>query len=114
MSKLTFDRFTKKNIHQGIHWKNCIGVGVPLKVLPRGSCRMLFTPLLRVKSENPMKLIQSGDSYTWKWHNWDGQENGKVLTTNGSDFMEISFADSKVSVSLEDHGKARAFNLKTA
>ena len=111
MSKLTFDRFTKKIFIKAsmekLYWCWCTVEGITSWFLQDA----IYTSTAG-EARKPNELIQSGDSYTWKWHNWDGQENGKVLTTNGSDFMEISFADSKVSVSLEDHGKAVLLILK--
>ena len=44
------------------------------------------------------EFIQSGDSYTWEWHNWDGQEKGEILEANGTNRIVFSFADGKVEV----------------
>ena len=43
--------------------------------------------IVRDKNENTEK----GDSYSWKWHNWDGQEEGKVVQANGKDFIQFTF-----------------------
>lgn len=46
------------------------------------------------------EFIQSGDSYTWRWHNWDGQESGEIIEANGTNKIVFSFADGKVEVEL--------------
>lgn len=46
---------------------------------------------------------KANDSYTWKWHNYDGEEKGKVITANGKDTIIFSFAgDTQVKVSLTE------------
>lgn len=68
----------------------------------------------RVATEN----FKADDSYSWKWHNWEGIEKGKVLQANGMDFLEFTFEHSTVSISFEPHEKAtllilRQFNIPT-
>lgn len=66
-----------------------------------------------MKLRAPSAFIQKADSYTWEWHNWDGQEKGTVLQANGVDYIEISFAgDCSVAVTLEDNGSAVLVTLK--
>jgi len=49
--------------------------------------------------------LNINDSYTWKWHNYDGEEKGTVKEANGSDTIIFSFAgDTNVKVSLEQKG----------
>lgn len=111
MSKLTFDCFTKKIFVKApmekLYW--CWGTadGITTWFLSKATYTSA-TGEERKSNEN----IQPGDSYAWEWHNWDGKEIGKVLKANGKDFLEISFADSKVSVELEDHRKAVLVTLK--
>ena len=51
------------------------------------------------KSRSADELIQPGDHYLWRWHNWDGQEEGEVVLANGKDELEFTFAGrSKVHV----------------
>lgn len=111
MKKLTFDCFTKK-----------IYVKAPVEQLYRcwGTTEGITSWFLRKaeyttidgKTRAPVELVQVGDSYVWEWHNWDGQEKGKVLQANGKDFLEISFADTcKVSIGMEDAGKATLLTL---
>ena len=111
MNKLAFDNFTKKIFIKApqdkIYW--CWAT-------PDGICSWFLSEAIYTSSEGLKRgadeYIQSGDSYTWKWHNWDGDEKGEVIQANGENFLEISFADSKVSVSLEDHEKAVLVILK--
>lgn len=37
------------------------------------------------------ELCKSGDSYRWRWHNWDGEHQGKVLECNGKDRLLLEF-----------------------
>lgn len=111
MSQLTFDSFTKKiyikSTLEKLYW--CWGTET-------GICSWFLRSAIYASTNGeqrkPEEHIQAGDSYTWMWHNWDGEEKGTVLKANGSDFMEISFADSKVSVSLEQHETAVLVSLK--
>ncbi len=111
MSNLSFDCFNKKIFIKAsmekLYW--CWGTSEGICAWFLSSA--IYTPANgqhRKADEN----IQAGDNYTWKWHNWDGEENGKVLKANGKDFLEITFADSKVSVSLEEHPTAVLVTLK--
>ena len=46
------------------------------------------------------------------WHNWDGQENGTILETNGRDLIRFSFAEScEVTITLEQREKAVLLSL---
>nr|WP_299175766.1 SRPBCC domain-containing protein [uncultured Allomuricauda sp.] len=111
MEKLTFDCFTKKVFIKApmekLYWCWGTSAGITSWFL-REANYVSDDGKNRALDEN----IQSGDNYTWKWHNWDGIEAGKVLKANGTDFLEISFADSKVSVSLENHETAVLLVLK--
>ena len=45
--------------------------------------------------------VNTNDLYTWKWHNYDGEEKGIVKEANGSDTIIFSFAgDTNVKVNL--------------
>ncbi|SNZ02063.1 SRPBCC family protein [Flagellimonas pacifica] len=111
MSKLTFDCFTKKIYIKAsvekLYWSWGTSEGITSWFLSEADYNSASGEK-RAIDEN----IQPGDAYTWKWHNWDSKEIGKVLKANGTDFLEISFADSKVSVSLEDYDKAVLLTLK--
>ena len=57
-----------------------------------------------IKAQN--KQLKANDSYTWKWHNYDGEEKGIVKEANGRDTIIFSFAgDTKVKVFLEEKDK---------
>lgn len=110
MSKLTFDSFTKKIFikvpKEKLYWCWGTSEGITSWFLSEA----IYT--VNGKQREPNENIQAGDEYIWRWHNWDGQEAGKVLQANGTDFLEISFANSKVSVTLEDHKNAVLLILK--
>ena len=112
MEKLTFDSFTKKIYIKApmdkLYW--CWGTA-------EGICSWFLRKATYTSgqgvSRSPQEYIQAGDSYTWEWHNWDGQESGKLLKADGQSYIEFSFAEvSKVSVSLETRGDAVLLTLK--
>lgn len=110
MSKLTFDQFTKKIFIKAPKEKLYWCWGTPEGIASWFLSEAVYTSNGKQREVN--EKIQAGDDYIWRWHNWDGQETGRVLQANGTDFLEISFANSKVSVSLEDHGNAVLLILK--
>ncbi|WP_394746787.1 SRPBCC family protein [Spongiimicrobium salis] len=111
MKKLSFDAFTKK-IHiktsmEKLYWAWGTAEGISSWFLKKAT---YSTPSgsYRTPSEN----IQAGDQYIWEWHNWDANEEGKVLQANEKDTIEISFADQcKVLVTLKDTGKSILLSL---
>jgi hypothetical protein len=56
--------------------------------------------------------ISPGYTFTWKWHNWDGQEDGKVIKANGKDFVQFTFADGLVDINLEEKNDLVIVTLK--
>ncbi|MGI9547706.1 MAG: SRPBCC family protein [Flavobacteriaceae bacterium] len=100
METLNFQSFTKK-----------IYIKAPLEKLywcwatTEGICSWFLEEAIYQpkdgKTRGASEMIQAGDSYTWRWHNWDGQEDGEILTANGNDAIEFTFAGkSRVSVQL--------------
>lgn len=63
---------------------------------------------------NDEETIQKGDRYVWKWHNWNGKEEGTILEANGKDFINFTFANDgcKVSVELKKVNNAVLVTLK--
>jgi len=61
---------------------------------------------------NASEFINPGDSYTWKWHNWDGKAESEITQANGKDFIEFSFEESMVSVHLEENNGVVIVTLK--
>ena len=56
--------------------------------------------------------VQAGDRYEWRWHNWDGAEQGEVRRANGQDELEFSFAGvSHVRINLEQGKQGVLLNL---
>ncbi|MEX0966215.1 MAG: SRPBCC domain-containing protein [Bacteroidia bacterium] len=48
------------------------------------------------------ELVKKGDAFTWKWHNWDFEENGIILKENGIDLISFTFGSGgNVIVNLE-------------
>lgn len=112
METLTFDSFTKKIYIKAplekLYWCWATKEGIESWFLRKAQ----FINK-EGKLRNSTEQIKAGDSYTWEWHNWDGQEKGSVLQANGKDFMEILFAaPSKVSVTLENKDSAVLVTLK--
>ena len=45
-------------------------------------------------NKNPRKkdeLVQRGDSFVWKWNNWDFKEEGRILSANSKDQISFTF-----------------------
>lgn len=52
-------------------------------------------------SRKPEEFVQAGDSFSWKWNNWNFNENGKILDANNKDKLSFTFgAAGNVHVSL--------------
>ncbi|MBS4035351.1 MAG: SRPBCC domain-containing protein [Ignavibacterium sp.] len=43
------------------------------------------------KQRQADELVQKGDSFLWKWNNWDFIEKGQVLEANGKDLISFTF-----------------------
>ena len=111
MSRISFDEFTKK-IHikttkEKLYWCWATSEGITSWFLSKAN----YTDTSGIVRK-PEEKIKVGDSYTWEWHNWEGQEKGNVLQANDKDYLEITFSSSKVSVHLEDVGSACLITLK--
>ena len=50
------------------------------------------------KLRNESSYIRAGDNYLWMWHGYEDKnaETGKILDTNGRDFIKFTFAGSCV------------------
>lgn len=52
------------------------------------------------------QLIQKGDTFKWKWHNWNFEESGSVLEANGKDEIAFTFGQGgNVRVNLKTVAK---------
>lgn len=112
MSEFTFDRFTKKIYIKApiekLYWCWSTKTGIETWFLQSATYKN------KAGGERmPEELIQVGDNYVWKWHNWNGKEEGTILQANGIDFLEFSFANDicKVSVTLEKKESAVLLTL---
>lgn len=103
MTPLTFEAFTKKIYIKApvktLYWCWATEEGITSWFL-----REAHYVSIEGTNRNATDPIQNGDRYTWKWHNWNGQESGSILQTNGKDFLEFSFANDvcTCSVTLEE------------
>lgn len=53
---------------------------------------------------HPKEGVETGDKFTWKWHNWNIIETGEILSANGKDFISFTFGDAgQVSVQINSH-----------
>ncbi len=52
------------------------------------------------------ELAQTGDTYLWEWHNWEGQHRGEVISANGKDEIVMTFDNSRLTIKVfEGRGK---------
>ena len=110
MSSLAFDHFVKKiyikSTIEKLYWCWATEDGLT----------SWFLREVTFKHDNTKieygAYVNAGDSYTWKWHNWDGQEDGKVLQANGKDFIQYTFADGIVDIHLEQFNDVVIVTLK--
>ena len=105
MESLAFDHFVKKIYIKApiekLYW--CWATSAGYETWFLRSCSFVRDGET-LKNED---FILPDDDYTWKWHNWDGAETGKVLEANGKDKVVLSFAgNNKVTVELKDVEKA--------
>jgi len=112
MTTRGFNSFTKKIYIKSditkLYWCWATAQGISKWFLRKAT---YLTPLGDTKP--PIEQIAKGDSYIWKWHNWDGQEEGKILAANGKDFLEFTFANNcGVSISMEPQGESVLLTLQ--
>lgn len=59
------------------------------------------------KKRDADEYVASGDSFTWKWNNWDFEEKGQILEANGNDKISFTFGrGGNVHIDLKERGKA--------
>ncbi len=111
MEELSFNSFTKKIFIKAsmekLYWCWATAEGICSWFLREAKYK---TEEGNIRTGND--FISTGDAYTWKWHNWDGEENGEVLAANGQDLVEFSFAASKVKVTLLEEGEKVLVSLE--
>lgn len=110
MKGLSFDQFIKK-----------IYIKAPLKKLywcwaTEDGLTSWFLREAKFNRENFTmaygEYMKPDDTFVWKWHNWDGQEEGQVVQANGTDFIQFTFAEGLVDVSLEEVNNKTLLTLK--
>lgn len=113
MTNLTFEAFTKKIYIKApvekLYWCWATEEGITSWFLEKAQYVSIDGT-----GRNAKNLIQKGDRYTWKWHNWNEQESGSILQANGKDFLEFSFANDvcKCSVTLEETNNLTLLTLR--
>lgn len=40
---------------------------------------------------DPDEQVRQGDSFSWKWNNWEFEEKGNILDANGKDLISFTF-----------------------
>ncbi|MDH3322893.1 MAG: SRPBCC domain-containing protein [Flavobacteriaceae bacterium] len=110
MAKLDWHSFTKKiHIHAAMDkiyrcWSTTEGISAWFL-----KDAIYIREGKQIPSDQP---VQEGDTYTWMWHNWDGQEAGKILKANGKDMIRFTFANTcTVTITLEQKDTAVLLSL---
>jgi len=110
MKNLVWNSFTKK-----IHIKATVQKLYWCWATEEGICSWFLKNAIYKRDGNkivPQEFIKKGDAYTWTWHNWDGQEEGKILEVKKDEFIRFSFAGScEVLVTLEQKEEAVLVSL---
>ncbi|NNF19139.1 MAG: SRPBCC domain-containing protein [Flavobacteriaceae bacterium] len=110
-TELSFDRFVKK-----IYLKAPLERIYHLWATEQGITSWFLRSAVYTDSagrkREPDDQLKAGDTYRWQWHNWEGEEKGGILSANGRDQLELSFADSKVSLRLEEKEDAVLLTLE--
>ncbi len=107
---LTFDQFTKK-----IYIKSSLQKLYWCWASQEGLESWFLREALFKRDEVPLdygEYVSPGDNFAWRWHNWDGQEDGKVMSTNGKDFIQYTFADGLLDIHLEEKNDLVIITLK--
>jgi len=110
MKGLSFDQFTKKIYIKApmkkLYWCWATEDGLTTWFLKEAKfSRKHFTM-------DYGEYTKPSDKFVWKWHNWDGQEEGEVIQANGKDFIQFTFAEGLVDVSLEEANDKTLLTLK--
>ncbi len=104
MNKVRFDCFTKK-IYIKAPLDRIFNCWATRQGLTSWFLSSAVYTAANGNERSPNEKVQQGDSYSWGWHNWDDKEEGRILETNGQDFIKFSFGEnSNVSVRLTDKG----------
>lgn len=112
METLNFHSFTKK-----------IYIKAPMEKLywcwatEAGICSWFLSEAVYTKKDGKRRdaseMIEAGDQYTWRWHNWDGKEDGEIIEANGVDELEFTFAGkSNVHIHLKPDAGAVLLSLR--
>lgn len=65
------------------------------------------------KQRKPEELVNKGDQFHWKWHNWDFTEEGQILEADGKDFISFTFGSGGiVDIKLKEKNGATEVILR--
>ncbi len=90
MKELSWDSFTKK-----IHIKTTTERLFKLWATEKGITSWFLSDAAYVRNGAQIsseEQIKAGDKYTWRWHNWDGKEVGKVIEVRENEYVKFTFA----------------------
>lgn len=71
---------------------------------PKGICTWFLRDASYLRNSHEIdfnEFIKIGDTFEWKWHNWDGKETGEIVDANNKDYIAFTFADGLVSIGLK-------------
>lgn len=110
MKSLSWDSFTKK-----IHIKAELSSLFKLWTTEKGITSWFLSDAEYLRNGTKIsyeETIQAGDTYTWKWHNWDGKEEGRVLEIKENEFVKFTFAgENDLLISFEQKETAVLLTL---
>lgn len=110
MKQLNWDSFTKK-----IHIKTDPATLFKLWTTESGITEWFLSGAEFVRNGKKIdknETIKAGDAYTWRWHNWDGKEEGKVLEVKENESIKFTFAgENDLLVSFEQKETAVLLTL---
>jgi len=110
MKQLTWDSFTKK-----IYIKTDQEKLFDLWATQTGICSWFLSNAEYKRNKSTIasdERIKAGDLYTWRWHNWDGKETGRILEIVPNSLIRFSFAEHcEVKVQLEQVNDAVLLSL---
>lgn len=110
MKQLSWDSFTKK-----IHIKTGPTTLFKLWGTEKGITSWFLSNAEYIRDGSkidPKETVRPGDTYTWRWHNWDGKEEGKVLAIKENEYVKFTFAgENDLLVSFEQKETAVLLTL---
>ncbi len=111
MSNLTWTEFTKK-----IHINTSMEKLYWCWATKNGITSWFLKDAKYLRNGKPIAddvFLNSDDTYTWFWYNWDGKEDGKILDANGVNHLRFTFAGKcEVDITMEQRENTILLSLK--